>query len=358
MTAAPRWDWSRSRDITWGRERRVRADSPPHPPTTVLSTAFARTSHHSWRAPRDNLPVTAPSTAHAGARAGARAGAGVELGGSEWRARAAAHRARVEPWVTPRLERRRLGQKHPVDDFLFEYYSYRPGQLLTWHPGFGVTLLDAEEYVGRRGYERTATGVTAGRTGLRLAAARLDAAIDLLERTASRSPEHACFGRHEWAMVYRTEDVRHAQWPLRLSPDEIAEVVESSPLRCTHFDAFRFYSDAARPRNAVQPTRGTQAQWEQPGCLHAGMDLYRWTFTFTPWMPSDLVSECFDNARAIRRLDMQVAPYDLTDLGIEPVRIETADGRAEFARQQRGFAERSSYLRSQVLSALRRLRDA
>jgi hypothetical protein len=296
------------------------------------------------------VPVTAPSAAYAEA--------GIVLDPDEWRARAAAHRARVEPWITPRLERRRLGRTHPVDDFLFEYYAYRPGQLLTWHPGFGVTLAGADEYVGRRGYERTRAGVTAGRGGLHAAAARLDAAIDLLERTSARTAEHACFGRHEWAMVYRTDDIRHSQWPLRLSHDEIADVVESSPLRCTHFDAFRFYSDAARPRNTVQPTRDTQAQWEQPGCLHAGMDLYRWTFTFTPWMPSDLVAGCFDNARAIRRLDMQVAPYDLTALGIEPVPIETADGRADFARQQRGFAERSAQLRTRVLFELRRLRSA
>lgn len=280
------------------------------------------------------------------------------LSAGDWRGRAAAHHARVEPWIAPRLARRRSGGTHPVDDFLFEYYAYRPGQLRTWHPGYGVTLADADDYVGRRGYIRTLLGVTADRDGLRAHAARLDQAIAILAGTARRAAEHACFGRHEWAMVYRTDDIRHARWPLRLTPAEIADVVESSPLRCTHFDAFRFYSEAARPLNVVQPTRAGQVALEQPGCLHAGMDLYRWTFTFSPWMPADLVADCFALARRIRHLDMQVAPYDLSDLGIEPVRIETAEGRAEFARQQRAFAEESARLRTRVLTELRRLRAA
>ena len=43
-------------------------------------------------------------------------------------------------WVQPHLERRRRGEKHPVHDFLFTYYSQRPAQLRRWHPGLGVEL--------------------------------------------------------------------------------------------------------------------------------------------------------------------------------------------------------------------------
>ncbi len=32
------------------------------------------------------------------------------------------------------------GHKHPVYDFLFEYYSWRPAHLLRWTPGFGVVI--------------------------------------------------------------------------------------------------------------------------------------------------------------------------------------------------------------------------
>jgi hypothetical protein len=49
--------------------------------------------------------------------------------------------------------------------------------------------------------------------------------------TADRPAQLGCFGLHEWVMVYRSgpDDVRHGAWPLHL---------------------------------------------EQPGCLHATMDLY------------------------------------------------------------------------------------
>ena len=62
------------------------------------------------------------------------------LAESDWHARRAAHAARVDPWIAPRLARMSLGARHPVDDFLFEYYSYRPAQLRRWHPGLGVAL--------------------------------------------------------------------------------------------------------------------------------------------------------------------------------------------------------------------------
>src|SRR5690242_6621142 len=71
---------------------------------------------------------------------------------AEWTARAAAHEQRVDAWVRPHLERRRRGQKHPVHDFLFTYYSQRPAALRRWHPGYGVALLDAPEYADLTGY--------------------------------------------------------------------------------------------------------------------------------------------------------------------------------------------------------------
>src|SRR5690606_25053725 len=64
---------------------------------------------------------------------------------SEWRERAAAHAAAVDVLTAGRLERRSDGRKHPVEDFLFEYYNHRPGQLRRWHPGAGVALEGAAE---------------------------------------------------------------------------------------------------------------------------------------------------------------------------------------------------------------------
>ena len=84
---------------------------------------------------------------------------------------------------------------------------------------------------------------------------------------------------------------------------------------------------------------------EQPGCLHAGMDVYKWAFKLTPLVPSDLVADAFDLAREIRVLDMQASPYDLRELGYAPVPIETAEGKAAYLERQRAFAERSNALR-------------
>jgi hypothetical protein len=177
----------------------------------------------------------------------------------------------------------------------------------------------------------------------------------LLESTAGRQPSFGCFGMHEWAMVYRAEGVRHEQVPLRLSPAETARVVEDNRVRCSHFDAFRFFTPAARPLNRIQPTRETQHDNEQPGCLHANMDLYKWAYKLSPLVESELVADAFALARDIRTLDMRASPYDLADLGYAPVRVETAEGRHEYARAQRTFAERAAPLRARLIAALDRL---
>src|SRR6478609_7643244 len=58
-------------------------------------------------------------------------------------AREEAHLQRVSRYADPYLARRSAGQKHPVEDFLFTYYTQKPGQLLRWHPGAGVVLSGA-----------------------------------------------------------------------------------------------------------------------------------------------------------------------------------------------------------------------
>ena len=50
------------------------------------------------------------------------------MSGSEWRDRAAAHRGVVEAELAEVIWRRDRGLKHPVDDFLFQYYNLRPSQ--------------------------------------------------------------------------------------------------------------------------------------------------------------------------------------------------------------------------------------
>ncbi|MFC0530131.1 3-methyladenine DNA glycosylase [Phytohabitans kaempferiae] len=272
------------------------------------------------------------------------------LEATEWRARRATHEARVDAWLAPHLARRQAGEKHPVEDFLFTYYSFRPAQLRRWHPGAGVTL---EDGLPDKEYIQTGQGVMLDPT---VAARKSTEWIGtLLRRTAGRPAHFGCFGMHEWAMVYRAEGVRHEQVPLRLSPAETDRVVDDNRVRCSHFDAFRFFTPAARPLNLLQPTRETQHDNEQPGCLHANMDLYKWAYKLSPLVASELVADAFALARDIRALDMRASPYDLADLGYEPVRVETPEGRAEYAAAQRAFAGRAAALRARLIAALDRL---
>ncbi|MFE9690401.1 3-methyladenine DNA glycosylase [Micromonospora sp. NPDC005806] len=277
------------------------------------------------------------------------------LDAADWQARRRAHQERVDAWLAPHLARRRSGVKHPVEDFLFTYYSHRPAQLRRWHPGPGVVLRDADPDEFGPDYRATDAGVTLDSDRVRARRAESIFWIRaLLAATAGRPAQFGCFGMHEWAMVYQQtqDEVRHNAWPLRLSPTATAAVVEERGVRCSHFDAFRFFTAPARPLNLLTPTRESQHALEQPGCLHANMDLYKWAYKLSPLVPSELVADCLGLAREIRTLDMRASPYDLADLGYPPVRVETPEGRVEYASAQRGFAERAAGLRSRLLAAL------
>jgi hypothetical protein len=273
----------------------------------------------------------------------------------QWQDRAAAHEARVDAWLSDHLDRRRRGEKHPVFDFLFTYYSYRPAQLRRWHPGGGVLLSDAVGFGSD--YVAAGDGVTLDTQTVRCRKPSLAWIADLLERTASRPAQLGCFGLHEWAMVYRQtpDHLRHNAFALRLGPQGTAEVVEQLAVRCTHYDAYRFFTPPARSLNLVQPTRDGQPENEQPGCLHANMDLYKWAYKLSPLIASELVADCFELASQIRTLDMRASPYDLKALGYEPVRIETAEGRREYADAQRSFAGRAAVLRTRLLRECTRI---
>jgi hypothetical protein len=282
------------------------------------------------------------------------------LPADQWRPLRAAHEQRVAPWVDAHLARRRGHESHPVEDFLFTYYSFRPAALRRWHPGHGRALADAAEYAALKGYAEVVPGAAAVTAAfVRSQRPLLTSTLALLEATAGRSPQLGCFGLHEWAMVYRLpqEQVRHARWPLRLGPAGTDAVVEGHRVACTHFDAYRFFTEPARPRNTLTPGRHDRSAFEQPGCLHAGMDLYKHAFRLTPMVASDLVADCFELARDIRVLDMRASPYDLSGLGHAPVRIETATGKQEYAAAQRQFADRGAPLRARLIAEARRLLD-
>jgi hypothetical protein len=278
------------------------------------------------------------------------------LSPEQWPVRERVHAARVDAATAGHRARRADGTRHPVEDFLFTYYANSVTALRRWHPGAGTSLAGAArtERAGWR-FHRTEGDVVSVDVAAYLAerGPRLAAVRRLLAATRERPAQYGCFGLHEWAMVHRLEQTRrrHPDWPLRLGVTGTDAVVESHQLTCSHADAFRFFTPAARPLNTVQPTRDRQVALEQPGCLHAGMDCYKWAYQLLPVVPSELVMDCFELARDIRVLDMRASPYDLTGLGYEPVAIETHDGKAAYVAAQRTFTVRAQELRRRLLDA-------
>lgn len=275
----------------------------------------------------------------------------------EWKARSAAHVARIQAWTLPHKQRRSRQEKHPVHDFLFQYYMYSAGKLETWHPEPGESLEDsaqARERFGSPEYH-VASG-TIARDPRRLSPQgreQLEEVVSVLVATQSRPANFGCYGVHEWAMVYGGRDVRHRGIaPFRLPQDEVDAFVESRPVACSHFDAYRFFADEAKPLNRIPLEWATRHEMEQPGCIHANMDLYRWAYTSMPWIGSDLLVRCFELAAELRVLDMRASPYDLTGLGFEPVRVETTEGRGEYQRRQRALSERAAVLREEIVEVV------
>jgi hypothetical protein len=275
-----------------------------------------------------------------------------------WHARAASHLECVQQWTLPYKERRSRHEKHPVHDFLFQYYMYSPGKLEAWHPAPLESLADSPQARDRFGAPeyRVDAGVLTRDLGALSHKGReqLHEVVDVLVATQSRPANFGCYGVHEWAMVYKGDDVRHAGIaPLRLPQEEVDEFVESRPVACSHFDAYRFFAPEAKPLNRIQLEWSTRHEMEQPGCIHANMDLYRWAYTAMPWIGSDLLLDCFELAADLRVLDMEASPYDLQDLGFEPVRVETPDGRVEYQRRQREFSVRAEALRARLIGTVK-----
>lgn len=277
------------------------------------------------------------------------------LTSAQWRERAAQHEELATAELADVIWRRDRGLRHPIDDFLFRYYNLRPSHLIRWHPGLGVALEDAD--APRAGqFHRTAKGLTRFDSEAFLAkrAGTVEAARRHLGAVSGRAGYFGCFGMHEWAMVYRLgpEATRHPYLRLRFSPAEVARIVEDVGCRCSHFDAFRFFTAPAKPLNALQPTRESQAELDQPGCLHVNMDLYKWAGKLSPAVGSELLFDTYLLAREIRQVDMQASAYDLREWGYEPIKVETAQGRAQYVAHQREFSRRAEPLRRALLNVV------
>jgi hypothetical protein len=280
------------------------------------------------------------------------------LSASDWQHRKRVHEQRVNDLISGYLDARSRQQKQPVMDFLFEYYAFRPSALRRWSPGLTVALeTDSGSNLPELSELNTGERVSYLNPELfpekRLRSAKW--ILGMLENAQAKKPSFGCFGMHEWAMVYKTDDVRHAQLGLRMPPKELAEFVESRPLVCTHFDAYRFFTPEAVPMNKFELSREVFADMEQPGCIHSNMDLYKWAFKMYPWIGSDLILDAFELACEARTIDMKASPYDLIEHGLEPIKIETEAGRKEYLKAQQSIFEKGIPVRKQLIEEYKNL---
>jgi hypothetical protein len=276
-----------------------------------------------------------------------------------------------------------LNLTDPISNFMCDYYRVKPRRLLEWSPGPWVGLHSPfhESAQGlllrgnsRHGVARNLMFAGEPDVGMfdptcipshTLDAFHIDRSI--LIRTEERSPIFSCFGLHEWAILYHPPNaveapVRHQErdnpdLKLRVAQDVINGVVEgripvgkdTMPLRCTHFDAIRFFHPDARPHNTVvpEPNRSTQALNEQPGCVHAHMDLLFYALRLGPFIPSDLFRQCLQCAMDSRAVDVRATPYAVPD----PICVETVAGRKEYAKAQEELFERAKPVRRKLIEA-------
>ncbi|MDP9801604.1 hypothetical protein J2S49_001680 [Arcanobacterium wilhelmae] len=282
----------------------------------------------------------------------------------QWWPRVLAHQEAANTRTGGRLERQSHHTPNAMEDFLYEYYPLRPGRFATWHPGIaddggvglarprgGEALAWWEERSRNRWYEAGADVVMLSPTYFAERAHGLEFQASLQEKLLEREPRFGCFGWHEWAMVYKADHLRHPL-PLRLGQEQTDRVVEEANIRCSHFDAFQFFQPEAKPLNASQPSYETVIENEQPGCIHVTMDLLRVCLQFPQIFPSEWAIQAYDLALAARRIDQAASPYDSRSIGVEPIPVETVDGRAEYVQRQREAYKNGSALRKKIADAL------
>ena len=221
-------------------------------------------------------------------------------------------RERVDRLLAEHLARRARGETHPVEDFLHAYYSFSPGRLRRWHPGPGVVLAGAAGmpraswrfYRDRRrrgGPRRRGVPRGAGRHGRLRAGPPHGDPRPARDRRLLRPPRvgHGLPAGTGAGAAYRAAPAARP----RTAPTPSSTATRSGAATTTPSAS----SPARRGRaTACSRPATVQVALEQPGCLHAGMDVYKWAYKLTPAIPSELVADAFELARDIRVLDMQL----------------------------------------------------
>ena len=284
---------------------------------------------------------------------------------SVWLAEAENHVQRMNELLYPGTKadlkaRMHAVREHPVYNFLHTYYRYSAEDLKMFSPGLDRVLsfndddgdlakvhsrfrvISASQTLK---FEITAPLTADGRFGW----IQLSRARDILRATSTRLPFLGCFGLHEWAMLYKQNQKKQPFLKLRVSQSTINEMVESG-VKCTHFDAFRFFHVDAQPLNTEELSRDTQDAYEQPGCIHATMDLFKYAFSVYPLASSELLRQSLELAIMARKIDMRASPYDVSHICELPIAIETPEGRIQYAAEQLQLAELAAPIRQRLLS--------
>jgi len=84
----------------------------------------------------------------------------------------------------------------------------------------------------------------------------------------------------------------------------------------------------------------------------ASTTLYKWASKLTPAIPSELVLDAFELAMEIRYVDMRASPYDVSAYDLDPIAVETPDGKRDYAELQGDFATRGADLRSRIVASI------
>ena len=164
----------------------------------------------------------------------------------------------------------------------------------------------------------------------------------------------------EWAMQYHPigeiepPSAKYQQHlPLRVSRQIINDTVERRGISCTHVDALRFFAPAAAPLNHHGATleRVDQLRLEQPGCVHAHMDLLKIILKLQPFCNPLLLQRVLQYALEARKLDVAASPYDASSYGLGVVPVETTKGRSEYKKQQIQLMENVKPIRQDLLHA-------
>ena len=325
----------------------------------------------------------------------------LSLDATIWRAEAATHRREMLSLLYPPpshhgedlKSRRHAVDSHPIFNFIHTYYRYSISKVLAYSPGLGTQIqlegVKASDLYFKPSDSRVTQESTSGflspyglifeeDSGVAYydgatfvkekEAQKLQEFLSILTETSMRPPMFSCYGLHEWAMLYSGRrnsqspelGSKHQKTPLRVTQEIIDDLVEGKQagctLMCTHFDAYRFFHPSSQELNVINDlSRKTQAKYEQGGCIHATMDLFKFAYTLYPFCSSTLLRKTLRLALAARKIDMRSSPYDvskyLPEEEREPIRVEIAEGRKQFAVEQESLFHRSMPIRAELIVA-------